>query len=535
MKFYCDQCHTKYQIADEKVAGKTVRMKCRKCEAPILIRGAEPDVTAAESAAFDGMSGDPVGWHVAVNGAPAGPFQLDALRAMASSGNLDIQALAWRDGMADWKPIPEIPELYMQLTRASLKPAPPRNPFERTGGSVPPPAPKPLGAPPPSGNTQALLAQRAEIARQQAQAQHAREQAERARDTLEAQQAELTRQRAQAETARQQQQAAFAREQAEFAKQQAQAQLKQQEAQARLAAEQAQFERQKSFSPMFSDAPTMGIGAINAPMFAHARSPSTVDSASEFSTNHPFAATAVANFAPHGVPLPQGTARGAMVSSSAVLNPPSSYMDDSMQLPVKSSGKNAVIVLLGAGVLALLGAVGYLATRKTEPQVVEKIVNVEKVVEKLIEVPGTAVAGSPTKRASSGGSGNAAPLKVEPGKTGSKLNLDLGGGPGGPATGPSDRPGAGGSGLASSDVQQVVAARGASMKRHCIEKSSGGTGTSKVVAHLVVGPSGNVQSVRTDGNDPDMGRCVEGQIRNWQFPAPGSSTNVDIPFTFVRQ
>ena len=31
MKFLCDNCKAKYQIGDEKVAGKTVRMKCRRC------------------------------------------------------------------------------------------------------------------------------------------------------------------------------------------------------------------------------------------------------------------------------------------------------------------------------------------------------------------------------------------------------------------------------------------------------------------------------------------------------------------------
>lgn len=532
MKFYCDQCHTKYQIADEKVVGKTVRMKCRKCEAPILIRGAELSA-APESVQYDGQSGDPVGWHVAVNGAPAGPFQVDALRAMASSGHLDIQALAWRDGMADWKPIPEIPELYSLLTRASQKPGPPPNPFERTMGSVPPPA-KPLGAPPPSGNTQALLAQQAEIARQQAQAQQAREQAERARLELEAQQAELTRQRAQAELAQQQAHAKFAREQAEFAKRQAEAQLAQQQAAAQLAAQQLEFERQRSLAPA-------------ADAFAPVRSPSAVDHSGDFSDRHPLAATALANFAPAGVAASHDLPAGAMVSSSAVLNPPSSAFTNSMQLPVKSSGKNAIIGILVVVLLGLGGTVFYLATRKTEPEVVTKVVEVTKTV--TVEVP-TAAAPTPvaaggggSKRPSSGGQTAAAPPK----SGGSKVDLsDLGGSPSsgkagglgdlaGPSAGPSDRPGAGGSGISSADVQSVVSSRSPAMKRHCIDKSSGGVGTSKVVAHLVVGPSGNVQSVRTDGNDPDMGRCVEAQIRAWQFPAPGSPTNVDIPFTFVRQ
>ncbi|MCA9599759.1 MAG: zinc-ribbon domain-containing protein, partial [Myxococcales bacterium] len=31
MKFLCPSCKAKYQIADDKVAGRSVRMKCRKC------------------------------------------------------------------------------------------------------------------------------------------------------------------------------------------------------------------------------------------------------------------------------------------------------------------------------------------------------------------------------------------------------------------------------------------------------------------------------------------------------------------------
>ncbi|HEX8790421.1 MAG TPA: zinc-ribbon domain-containing protein, partial [Polyangiaceae bacterium] len=40
MKFLCEQCKAKYQIADEKAAGKTVRMKCRKCGYLIEVRAA---------------------------------------------------------------------------------------------------------------------------------------------------------------------------------------------------------------------------------------------------------------------------------------------------------------------------------------------------------------------------------------------------------------------------------------------------------------------------------------------------------------
>jgi len=40
VKFLCEHCKAKYQIADEKVAGRTVRMKCRKCGNSIEVRAA---------------------------------------------------------------------------------------------------------------------------------------------------------------------------------------------------------------------------------------------------------------------------------------------------------------------------------------------------------------------------------------------------------------------------------------------------------------------------------------------------------------
>src|SRR6185436_16488924 len=57
MKFLCDQCKAKYQIADENVQGKTLRMKCRKCGHIIEIRALPGDGKSA-SIAPGGISGD---------------------------------------------------------------------------------------------------------------------------------------------------------------------------------------------------------------------------------------------------------------------------------------------------------------------------------------------------------------------------------------------------------------------------------------------------------------------------------------------
>ena len=39
MKFLCGNCKAKYQIADVKIAGRTLRMKCRRCGHDIIIKG----------------------------------------------------------------------------------------------------------------------------------------------------------------------------------------------------------------------------------------------------------------------------------------------------------------------------------------------------------------------------------------------------------------------------------------------------------------------------------------------------------------
>ncbi len=69
MKFLCSNCKAKYQIPDEKIAGRTLKMDCRRCSTPIVIRGdlglpddAEELVTEAQ---------DPRGGARPAAGAPA--------------------------------------------------------------------------------------------------------------------------------------------------------------------------------------------------------------------------------------------------------------------------------------------------------------------------------------------------------------------------------------------------------------------------------------------------------------------------------
>jgi hypothetical protein len=52
-----------------------------------------------------------VAFHVAINGQQAGPFDLMALQAQATSGNLKRDTLVWKAGMAQWTAAGTVPEL----------------------------------------------------------------------------------------------------------------------------------------------------------------------------------------------------------------------------------------------------------------------------------------------------------------------------------------------------------------------------------------------------------------------------------------
>lgn len=66
-------------------------------------------------------------YHVAVNGAAAGPFDLATLCGMATAGDLTPSSLVWKEGMADWAPVSSVAGLAVLFN---------------SGGATPPPVPQ---------------------------------------------------------------------------------------------------------------------------------------------------------------------------------------------------------------------------------------------------------------------------------------------------------------------------------------------------------------------------------------------------------
>jgi len=165
MKFLCPNCKAKYQISEEKIAGRTLKMDCRRCNHAIVIRGDKsgtPRKSRTSSTALDSGRASYAGpsparspssrgsapgpgataldqWHVAINDVPIGPLRREEIKKKIATGDVTKESLAWREGLDDWRPIKNIPDLAPLLRRAGAPPPIKKKP------PLPPPPARPLG------------------------------------------------------------------------------------------------------------------------------------------------------------------------------------------------------------------------------------------------------------------------------------------------------------------------------------------------------------------------------------------------------
>jgi predicted Zn finger-like uncharacterized protein len=139
MKIVCDNCATKYSIADEKVRGKVFKIRCKKCSHIIVVRGGEGAAATAEpphdAAGFPAEepsarlgtpapssspnlgTGEAV-WHLVVDREQIGPLTKEEVGAKFRGGEVDLETYAWREGFADWLRLGSI-EDFKDLAGAS--------------------------------------------------------------------------------------------------------------------------------------------------------------------------------------------------------------------------------------------------------------------------------------------------------------------------------------------------------------------------------------------------------------------------------
>ncbi|NUO51678.1 MAG: DUF4339 domain-containing protein [Polyangiaceae bacterium] len=139
MKITCHSCAAKYTVSDEKVQGKTVKMKCRKCGATIVVGGAAaPGEGAAEGGPDDGGGVDlPAGSYlVNVTEGDQRTMQLAEVIEAYNQGVVTGDTYVWADGMADWQALSENEVIVAALNAAaSGAPTPAAAPYGGTNGT----------------------------------------------------------------------------------------------------------------------------------------------------------------------------------------------------------------------------------------------------------------------------------------------------------------------------------------------------------------------------------------------------------------
>ncbi len=592
MKFLCDQCKAKYQIADEKVVGKTVRMKCRKCGHNIEVKAEVTETSVASAAVSDlapaatttnevaappaaavaappppaavkaplatslaSIRTPPPGsvkvdagalasafqksaaqpqkadaaslgnlqassdWYVAINGVPVGPIRVGEIKAKVGAGGISEDSLCWREGMEEWRPVRAVTELAAvirearAMERPSLTPPAPATPIDPRAESRS--APGPAAAPP----VAKPLPARPAAPRPPARTEPVKPFAPAARSNVVA----LTSRLATAEKLEAEEDPTFIGDPFASATAPVRAPSPVTPVAAPLVAAHA--------APVVAPAP---LSIAPAPTPAPAAVAASIPASTE-----PVAAVAAA-WEPKPPPPPSSLSQQTVLIHAQRKQPP--WLMIGMLVLFGAFGITAAIVLLTRGPApapqTIIVTQPAAAPAPSAPIAAPSAVAVETVAPVDPGVAPAVASATPDKQAlPSGAATKPAPAAsakpIDP-----KLAALLGGGaPAGPSMGGSAAGGGSGSGgsLSGDDIQRVVSARASGVKRTCWERSGGQQTDVSVKVHLTIAGNGSVSRASASGNDPTIAKCIENSVAKWTFPATGGSTEVDIPFHFLRQ
>jgi predicted Zn finger-like uncharacterized protein len=139
MKISCQSCQSKYNVADEKVQGKIVKIRCRKCGATIVVNAVagaaangsapSPAPTApatatrgSDTAKGSAAGGDAGEWHVSIADNDQRTMSLAELVNGYNAGVVAHDTFVWTEGMQDWKALSEVDEVVTALHAAAGAP-----------------------------------------------------------------------------------------------------------------------------------------------------------------------------------------------------------------------------------------------------------------------------------------------------------------------------------------------------------------------------------------------------------------------------
>ena len=192
MKFQCDRCKTRYSIADERVRGKILKIRCKNCSAVITVREQTEGAAEARAAsatplprpaprvkagsalqgAFQDVISRPVGagepapsasdsfrapdhfeqeWYVSCDGVQSGPFSLAEAKDWVAGQGPDDELHCWNEDFDDWLPVEKVSHFRgvrsLPPPPAAVSPAPAAAQRPAARSPRPEDTPKPLFGP----------------------------------------------------------------------------------------------------------------------------------------------------------------------------------------------------------------------------------------------------------------------------------------------------------------------------------------------------------------------------------------------------
>ncbi len=160
MKISCQNCSSKYTVSDEKVQGKTVKLKCKKCGATILVNSGGATTVAAGAGVADhssspGDAGSMEGASYLVNVAEGDQRTMTVAELVGAYQTQVVTAdtYVWADGMGDWQPLGQVEAIVSALNGGT--PAAP---------AVAPSSPPPAMTPAPAQSSAEAMASAASLA-----------------------------------------------------------------------------------------------------------------------------------------------------------------------------------------------------------------------------------------------------------------------------------------------------------------------------------------------------------------------------------
>jgi predicted Zn finger-like uncharacterized protein len=156
MKITCQACQSKYTIADDKIQGKVAKIRCRKCGATVLVDASGAQTNGSIPPMAGGGSDT---WLVSVGDGDQRSMQLAEVIDAYNTGVITGETYVWKDGMTDWIPLADAPEIVSALNQAADAPAPAPEPAR------PEPARAPVEQRAPAAAAPAAMAARRETSR----------------------------------------------------------------------------------------------------------------------------------------------------------------------------------------------------------------------------------------------------------------------------------------------------------------------------------------------------------------------------------